>query len=154
MTNSTSNALMFTVVPVARSSSNVSPAGTVKEFMFTVVHLTAAATSDMDEMVPVQAEVASATSPLGAARASGSRMERRTKERERAMASFDERLLGRRGRELPVDPVESVPGIYTPSCVRTAFRIRASLVDQRIAHSDEADTSLRVRQRGTQESWI
>lgn len=45
---------MFTVVPVARSRLNVSPAGTVKELMFTVVHLTAAATSSKDEIVPVQ----------------------------------------------------------------------------------------------------
>lgn len=65
--------LMFTVVSSAKSSSNVSPAGTVNELMLTVVHFTASATSDIEEMVPVQ-EVA-----LGAATVNGSAMDRRTK---------------------------------------------------------------------------
>ena len=72
---------MLTVVPSARSSSKVSPAGTVNELIFTVVHLTALETSDIEEMVPVQ-ELA-----LGAAWMSGSAMERMTKASERAMES-------------------------------------------------------------------
>ena len=51
---------MFTVVPSANLRSNVLPAGTVKELMFTVVHLTAAETSSRDEMVPVQSLAAGA----------------------------------------------------------------------------------------------
>ena len=48
---------MVTVEPDARSSSNVSPAGTVKPLMTTVVHLTASETSSREEMVPVHAAV-------------------------------------------------------------------------------------------------
>ena len=51
---------MLTVVPSARARLNVSPAGTVNELMFTVVHLTAAATSSRDEIVPVQSVAAGA----------------------------------------------------------------------------------------------
>ena len=56
---------MFTVVPSANLRSNVLPAGTVKELMFTVVHLTAAETSSRDEMVPVQSLAAGAATIKG-----------------------------------------------------------------------------------------
>ena len=45
---------MFTVEPVASERLKVSPAGTVKELMLTVVHFTASLTSSRDEMLPVQ----------------------------------------------------------------------------------------------------
>ncbi len=67
---------MFTVVPVARSRLNVSPAGTVNELMFTVVHLTASSTSSNDEIVPVQSVADGAAS---ATRAKTRRAARRTK---------------------------------------------------------------------------
>lgn len=79
---------MFTVVPSARSRLNVSPAGTVKELMFTVVHLTAEETSSMDEMVPVHAEDAS---DFGAAAMSGKATESSTNARERAIRSLTSR---------------------------------------------------------------
>lgn len=50
------HSLRLTVVPAARERSKVLPAGTMKELMLTVVHLTAAATSSKDEMVPTQEE--------------------------------------------------------------------------------------------------
>ena len=52
--------LMVTVEPDARLRLKVSPAGTVKLLMTTVVHFTAAATSSMEEIVPVQSEAAGA----------------------------------------------------------------------------------------------
>ena len=45
---------MFTVVPERRVRANDDPAGTVKPLTLIVVHLTAADTSERDEMVPVQ----------------------------------------------------------------------------------------------------
>lgn len=72
----------MTVVPSARSNSNVSPAGTVNELIFTVVHLTALDTSDIEEMVPVH-ELA-----LGAAWINGRATERRTNATESAIASL------------------------------------------------------------------
>lgn len=45
---------MLTVVPDASSRLNVSPAGTVNEFILTVVHLTASDTSSSEDIVPVQ----------------------------------------------------------------------------------------------------
>jgi hypothetical protein len=51
---------MLTVVPARRLMSNVFPAGTVNELMLTVVHLTAAATSSSDAIVPVHAASARA----------------------------------------------------------------------------------------------
>ena len=74
---------MLTVVPSAKSRLNVSPAGTVNELMFTVVHLTAADTSDIDEMVPVHDEDA-----CGAAAANEKATERITNAIERAMANY------------------------------------------------------------------
>ena len=59
-THNMENIRMLTVVPSARERSNVFPAGTVNELMFTVVHLTAAETSSKDEMVPVQSVAAGA----------------------------------------------------------------------------------------------
>ena len=56
---------MLTVVPSAKSRLNVSPAGTVNELMFTVVHFTAAATSSRDEIVPVQSVAAGAATMNG-----------------------------------------------------------------------------------------
>lgn len=50
----------MTVEPEAKLRSNVLPAGTVKLLMTTVVHLTAAATSSNEEIVPVQSEAAGA----------------------------------------------------------------------------------------------
>jgi len=41
-------------VPWSSVSENVSPAGTVNELMFTVVHLTALLTSFKEEIVPTQ----------------------------------------------------------------------------------------------------
>jgi hypothetical protein len=69
------NVLIFTVVPSSKLRSNVSPAGTVNELMFTVVHLTALETSDMEEMVPVQAELACV---LGAASTNGSTADKKS----------------------------------------------------------------------------
>lgn len=51
---------MVTVEPDANSRLNVSPAGTVKLLMTTVVHLTASDTSSMEEMVPVQSAAGAA----------------------------------------------------------------------------------------------
>ena len=42
------------MVPVNRSREKVSPAGTVNELIFTVVHLTAEPTSPSDEISPIQ----------------------------------------------------------------------------------------------------
>lgn len=50
--------------------------------MFTVVHLTAAATSDSDEIVPVHSVVAG----LGTAAMNGRVTDRRTKTRDKAIA--------------------------------------------------------------------
>ena len=61
---------MLTTELSASSRLNVSPAGTVNELMFTVVHLTALETSDKDEIVPVQGVLALEASVLGAAAAS------------------------------------------------------------------------------------
>ena len=76
---------MVTVEPDARSSSNVSPAGTVKPLMTIVVHLTASETSSREEMVPVHAapSVTSSVVFTGVARAEKARA--RTTE---AMASI------------------------------------------------------------------
>lgn len=79
---------MFTVVLSSRSKLNVSPAGTVNELMFTVVHLTAEETSSMDEMVPVHAEDAS---DFGAAAMSGKATESSTNARESAIGSLTSR---------------------------------------------------------------
>jgi hypothetical protein len=49
------HARKFTVVPARRARLNVDPAGTVKPLMFTVVHATAAVTSESEEIVPVHA---------------------------------------------------------------------------------------------------
>lgn len=51
---------MVTVEPDAKLRLSVSPAGTVKLLMTTVVHLTASDTSSKEEMVPVQSEAAGA----------------------------------------------------------------------------------------------
>ena len=49
---------MFTVAPDCSKRLKFLPAGTVKELMFTVAHLTASETSSREEIVPVQAVVA------------------------------------------------------------------------------------------------
>ena len=54
---------MLTVVPDARARLKVCPAGTVNELMFTVVHLTAAETSLIDEIVPVHEADGAAKAP-------------------------------------------------------------------------------------------
>jgi hypothetical protein len=46
---------MLTVVPASRLRSRVLPEGTPKDLRLMVVHLTAAATSSMEAMVPVHA---------------------------------------------------------------------------------------------------
>lgn len=61
---------MLTVDPDARARLKVSPAGTVKELMLTVVHFTAALTSSKDEMVPVQSLAAGAATTTAARKVS------------------------------------------------------------------------------------
>ncbi len=111
--------------PDARSNSNVLPAGTVNELMFTVVHLTAAATSSSEEMVPVQSVAA------GAATMNGTNARRAARRRKADIITGEELWrLGAESRRMVSSRLQVRVYICCDTRGLTYYRINIGYMDQ------------------------